>query len=94
VKSVIGLLRISAILIQSGEYEMKTGSAERLAISEQLDKEIALVLSVEDLHMIRQWFSSTQDTNGDFLERKDYVLVSKIYDLLGWRIPESITEKI
>jgi hypothetical protein len=58
-----------------------------------LNKMLTIKISEDELHMIRQWFSSVQDTNPAFLEQRDYKLAYNIYERLGWRVPNSIAEK-
>ena len=46
--------------------------------------------SEQELHLIRQWFDSVQDTNSQYLERPDYMLARRLYGALDMRLPDSI----
>lgn len=51
-------------------------------------------LDKHDLNIIRQWFDSVQDINPQYLTPADYVLARKIYQVLDWRVPNSISDNI
>jgi len=55
---------------------------------------MAVVISNEELELIRQWFDAVQDMNPGYLERQDYELAQAIYTRLGMRVPNSITDKV
>jgi catechol-2,3-dioxygenase len=44
-----------------------------------------LHLSTADLHRIRQWFNSMQDTNPAYIEDDDYALYNKVLAVLSAR---------
>jgi len=52
------------------------------------------VLTEQDHERIRQWFSVVQDLNPAYLVAEDYVLAKRLYEKLGLRVPNSITEKL
>lgn len=60
------------------------------ADAKKLQPPVEFSLSNPELHLIRQWFGSVQDTNTEFLQVDDYVLAQKLYERLGLRVPESI----
>lgn len=43
-----------------------------------------------ELETIRQWFDSVHDVTPAYLQQRDYELAKRIYERLGWRVPESI----
>jgi hypothetical protein len=49
-------------------------------------------LTEEEIHLVRQWFGSVQDLSG-CLEKEDYVLAKKIYEVLGMRVPKEVKDK-
>lgn len=62
--------------------------------AKKLQPPVEFSLSNPELHLIRQWFESVQDTNTEFLQVDDYVLAPKIYERLGLRVPNSIKNGI
>ncbi len=51
-------------------------------------------LTERELDLCRQWFDSVQDVNPSFLQEADYRLAAHIYSELGFRVPNSIKEKL
>lgn len=49
-------------------------------------------LADEELHLVRQWFESVEDTNRVFLEQTDYALAIKIYENLGMKVYPRLIE--
>lgn len=49
-------------------------------------------LTDEELHLVRQWFESVEDTNRVFLEQTDYALAIKIYENLGMKVYPRLIE--
>lgn len=48
-----------------------------------------------ELNLISQWFGCVQDiSHPNYLENEDYRLAKKIYETLGARVPNSITDNI
>lgn len=47
-------------------------------------------LELEELDIVRQWFDSVHDVTPAYLLQRDYELAKRIYERLGWRVPESI----
>lgn len=47
-------------------------------------------LSKDETHRVRQWFDALLDTRIEYLEREDYALARRIYEYVGWRVPNSI----
>lgn len=43
-----------------------------------------------ELDTVRQWFDSVHDVTPAYLQQRDYELAKRIYEGLGWRVPESI----
>ncbi len=52
------------------------------------------MLSPAEAELCRQWFDSVQDLNPAYLEPPDFVLVKRLYDTLGMRVPHSILDGI
>lgn len=50
-------------------------------------------LTRQELELIRQWFDCVHDVNPNFLERQDYLLAKKIYELVGMSVPNSIRNR-
>jgi hypothetical protein len=57
-------------------------------------KRVPVPLTDDELDLCRQWFDSTQDTNGDYLNVHDYALAEKLYLHLGLRVPYSVKHAI
>lgn len=51
-------------------------------------------LTIEDLDLTRQWFNCAQDINEGCLELNDYLLAKRIYEKVGMRVPNGITDAI
>ncbi|WP_156152857.1 hypothetical protein [Aeromonas sp. L_1B5_3] len=49
-------------------------------------------LTDEELHLVRQWFESVEDTNRVFLNKTDYALAIKIYENLGMKVYPRLIE--
>ncbi|MGL5480370.1 MAG: hypothetical protein ACRDC7_00640 [Aeromonas veronii] len=47
-------------------------------------------LTPAELATVRQWFDSVHDVTPAYLQQGDYDLAKRIYERLGWRVPESI----
>lgn len=47
-------------------------------------------LDPSEIDTVRQWFDSVHDVTPTYLRQGDYELAKRIYDKLGWRVPESI----
>ncbi|HGE8241194.1 hypothetical protein LZT27_14645 [Aeromonas veronii] len=47
-------------------------------------------LDPAELDTVRQWFDSVHDVTPAYLQQRDYELAKRIYERLGWRVPESI----
>lgn len=59
-----------------------------------LTKTHQITLSDKELNLFRQWFNSVQDCNPNYLNKEDYQTAANVYKLLGWRVPNSIVEKL
>lgn len=49
-------------------------------------------LTDEELHLVRQWFESVEDTNRVFLNQTDYALAIKIYENLDMKVYPRLIE--
>jgi hypothetical protein len=49
-------------------------------------------LSKEEVDVCRQWFDALQDVHGGYLNPLDYTLASKLYQMVGLRVPDSIAQ--
>lgn len=47
-----------------------------------------LTFSRAEADLFRQWYDAVSDTNPAFLEDADHALATKLYEALGFRIPE------
>lgn len=48
-----------------------------------------LLISNNDLNLIRQWFNSIYDTNTSYLYKEDYQLAMRINKHLGMQVPKA-----
>ena len=53
---------------------------------------LAIMLSPAEAELCRQWFDSVQDLNPAYLTPPDFVLVKRLYDTLGMRVPHSVLD--
>jgi hypothetical protein len=51
-------------------------------------------LARDDLDLFRQWFDNVQDVNPQYLEAADFQLAARLYNELGMRVPNSISERL
>lgn len=55
-------------------------------------------LTKEEANLCRQWFDALQDLQGItkscFLQTDDFELARKLYEKVGMRVPDSVSEKI
>lgn len=49
------------------------------------------LLTQEELHTVRQWFESCQDTNSGFLDTNDYLVAERIYRCLSMTVPKGVS---
>ena len=50
--------------------------------------------TVDELELFREWFDVVQDVSPAYLEQKDYALAKKLYEHLGRRVPNSISNMV
>jgi len=48
----------------------------------------------EELNLFRQWFNSVQDICPGYYDKKDLLLVAKVYKNLDIKLPENISKNI
>lgn len=63
----------------------------QVKVTENLD----MVIGMNDLNLIRQWFEHGQDLgHPDYMKKADYKLAERIYKILGWKVPNSVSTKV
>lgn len=65
--------------------------ARRNRDSKSFGNVIEFKLTDGEIHLVRQWFDSVQDNNPAYLQIPDYVLAKKVYESVGWRVPDSVS---
>lgn len=90
-------IRTSFAELNAELMKMAWGSAMRSKLH-KLGKAIndfsvahSLALTRDEVDLCRQWFSSVQDTNPDYLEDIDGKLAMAMYVAMGMRIPMSVS---
>jgi len=58
-----------------------------------LEQKTAIHLSADEVHLVREWFDSVQDLSPDYLEPRDYTLAQRVYEAVGMRVPNDVSEK-
>ena len=51
-------------------------------------------LTLEEAELCRQWFDAVQHLNPGYLERDDFVLAKRLFEVFGMRVPNSITSRL
>lgn len=49
-----------------------------------------LLLTEQDIGLIRQWFEVVQDVSPEYLNKHDYELAKKVYEAVGLVVPNSV----
>ena len=63
-------------------------------VKPEKQKTVGEVFTDDDINICREWFGWVQDNNPNYLEKKDFILAEKMYNFIGFRVPNSIKEGI